>query len=337
MPTAKALHFVDFLGPVHAGEQVLLNTTAVQLNLGTGGYHFVIWRAEAGEQERVDPGHIMKLRYTPWQFPVLAVEEPDSPYHREMAAADSLAGRPVVALSLHSQLAPAVLACRQAAGERPIRLAYVMTDGAALPMSFSQQVQQLRKLGLLDVTVTVGHAFGGDIEAVGIHSGLLAAAIVGRADIILAGMGPGIVGTDTRWGTTALEQAFLLDAADALGGRPVAVVRLSGADPRPRHRGASHHTLTVLGRAVHARCEVALPQLDDAPLQSQILEQVTEAGIPSRHHLVWLPVLSAILDEAERIGLGLQSMGRTARTDPLPFLAAAAAGQWAAQLGTGER
>jgi hypothetical protein len=37
-----------------------------------------------------------------------------------------------------------------------------------------------------------------------------------------------------------------VNAAAALAGRPVLAPRVSGADPRERHRGVSHHTRTVL-------------------------------------------------------------------------------------------
>ena len=36
----------------------------------------------------------MKLRYTPMQLKVLSVEEEDSPYHQQLADADSIDGTP---------------------------------------------------------------------------------------------------------------------------------------------------------------------------------------------------------------------------------------------------
>src|SRR5690606_2130239 len=189
-------------------------------------------------------GHIMKLRYTPLQRPVLAVEEPGHPLrgaYLETEAA-GLAGRPVVVLELHSQV-PAAAAGARAAGAR--RVLFVQTEGGALPVSFSRLLGELRGLGWIAGVVSAGHAYGGDLEAVSYPSALLAAAAAG-ADVILAGPGPGIAGTGTRYGHSAVEQAWLLDTAAALGGRAVACLRLSAADPRPRHRPLSHHTLTVL-------------------------------------------------------------------------------------------
>ncbi|MBE3577435.1 MAG: DUF3866 family protein [Limnochordales bacterium] len=327
---SKALLYPDLTGPARAGDVVLLNTTAVHLGLGTGGYHFVMAVAGGPDLDLAGPGHIMKLRYTPWQIRVLAAEEPDSPHHASLRDADTLEGRPVIALGLHSQLAPAALAFKMEAGAAA-RLAYCMTDGAALPLAFSQQVRQLREQGLLDTTVTIGHAFGGELEAVNVWSGLLAAVHAGRADAVIIGMGPGVVGTETRWGTTALEQAQLLDAIARLQGRPIAVLRLSSADPRPRHLGVSHHTLTSLGYLTYATCDVPLPVLPQEELRELIDWQLEESGISLRHRIIRLEARQ-VLDEAARYKLKFRSMGREATEDPLPFLAAAAAGLHAARL-----
>lgn len=327
---AKALLYPDLTGPAQVGDQVLLNTTAVHLGLGTGGYHFVMAVDKGSELDLSGPGHIMKLRYTPWQIRVLAAEEPDSPHHEHLRNADSLGGRPVITLGLHSQLAPAALAFKLEAGPSA-RLAYCMTDGAALPVVFSQQVQRLRQEGLLDLTVTIGHAFGGDLEAVNVWSGLLAAVHAGQADAVIVGMGPGVVGTDTRWGTTALEQAQLLDAVDRLEGRPIAVLRLSSADPRPRHRGVSHHSLTSLGRLTYATCDIPLPILPQDELSHLVDRQLADSQISRRHRIVHLDPRQ-VLDEAARRNIQFSSMGRGVAEDPLPFLAAAAAGLYAAHL-----
>src|SRR5690606_18098658 len=76
-------------------------------------------------------------------------------------------------------------------------------------------------------------------------SGFLAAAAAG-AQILVTGPGPGIAGTGSRFGTSAMEQVELLHFAAVLGGNPILAIRFSALDPRPRHRTVSHHTLTVL-------------------------------------------------------------------------------------------
>src|SRR5690606_31758504 len=119
-------------------------------------------------------------------------------------------------------------------------------------------VRDLRRLGVVDKTVTAGHALGGDVEAVTLFSGLLAARWVLGAAAAVVGMGPGVVGTGTPFGTTAVEVGQHADAASLLGGRVFAAPRLSFADPRPRHRGVSHHTLTAFGLVAQRRCTLAL-------------------------------------------------------------------------------
>ncbi|MFA7147712.1 MAG: DUF3866 family protein, partial [Syntrophomonadaceae bacterium] len=240
----KCIAYPDLTGDINLGDEVLLNTTAVSLHLGSGGYHYVISSLNSTGKEMFPGGHIMKMRYTPLQIKTLSVEEEDSPHHWEMVEADSLENIPVLVATLHSMLSPLCLYLKQ----QGLRLAYVMTDGAALPIAFSQTVAYLKQQGIIAGTITTGHAFGGDLEAVNVYSGLLAARKVLKADIIITSMGPGIVGTGTRWGFTGIEQGQILNAVHSLGGIPVAVPRISFADPRPRHRGISHHSLTVLER-----------------------------------------------------------------------------------------
>ncbi len=129
----------------------------------------------------------MKLRYTSLQVDAGSTEEHDP------GAATDLDGLPVVVGSLHSQV-PGVAAAVRAA-HPAARIAYVMTDGAALPIVISDLVHALRAAGLLDVTITAGHAFGGDLEAVSVPSALALARHVAGADVAIVAMGPGVVGT----------------------------------------------------------------------------------------------------------------------------------------------
>lgn len=329
----KAIAYTAFTGGLEPGDEVLLNTTAVAKGLGSGGYHFVLANLSHGGLDAPEAGHIMKLRYTPAQIKVLAAEEPESAYHNLLREADNLGGAPVVALELHSQLAP-VAAAVWKRGEGRLRLVYVMTDGAALPAPFSRTVAMLKEKGLLTATVTVGHAFGGDLEAVNVFSGLLAAKYAGGADVIVVGMGPGVVGTTTRYGTTALEQGEIVNAAHVLGGRPVAALRLSFADPRPRHRGASHHTLTALGRVALAPATVPVPVM--APEKSALVEeQLKSAGLAERHRLVIVDAADTF-DALDELRIEVSTMGRGRDAEPEFFLAAGAAGLVAAGFALGE-
>lgn len=327
--TCRAWNYPLLTGKARAGDEVYLNTSAVQLGLGSGGYHFVIANLNRLPPPPEGPGHIMKLRYTPYQLQVLSAEEESSPHHQQIREFTSLAGTPVVIGTLHSMLAPAVAGCLAGSGER-IRIAYVMTDGAALPLALSSTVRTLKGKGMLVGTVTIGHAFGGDLESVNVYSGLIAAYTGLRADVIIVTMGPGIVGTGTRWGTTALEQGEIVNAVSVLGGRPVAVPRISFADPRRRHRGVSHHTLTALGRVALREAIVALPEMP-GPQYDLVREQLAGEGIFSRHRVITVDG-SPALRFLEQEGIPVRSMGRTPADDPVFFLAAGAAGRVAAEI-----
>ena len=78
----RAYNYPKITGNINVGDEVLLNTTAVELSLGTGGYHFVIANLNKLESNFTKGGHIMKLRYTPLQVKVDSVEEQESPYHK---------------------------------------------------------------------------------------------------------------------------------------------------------------------------------------------------------------------------------------------------------------
>ena len=152
MPSApsRAIAYPDLVGPVGPGDRVLLNTTAVELGLGTGGLHFVVAVEGSAGPAFVPAGRVMKLRYTPHQVNVAAVEEADAEYGRADQA--ELGGAPVVWLPLHSMLGPAA-AGAVAAGA--VAVIYVMTAGAALPMALSRLVAELRGANLLRGAVRV--------------------------------------------------------------------------------------------------------------------------------------------------------------------------------------
>jgi len=318
----RAYNYPQLAGSLQVGAKVLLNTSAVELSLGTGGRHFVLPTQSGGE---LGPGHIMKLRYTPLQFNSLSVEEEDSPLHSQIQEFESLAGMPVLIGTLHSQLPPMAAGLRftEEGTRRGLKIAYLMTDGAALPLALSRLVPRLRKAGLIDFVITCGQAYGGDYEAINLYSGLAAAKVLG-ADAALVAMGPGIVGTGTTWGTTAISQGEAINAVNILGGRPVAVPRLSFADPRSRHRGVSHHTITSLGKVALTEAILALPKLK--PEWEQLVHrQLTEVGLAVKHKLL-IADSSYVLPLLEKLEIPLSTMGRGPREEEAFFLAAAAAG-----------
>ena len=258
--TGRAIAFEELTGGVAAGDEVIANSTAVELDLGTGGFHFILWNLSRSEVDTGTPGHIMKLRYTPLQLNVEAVEERLGDFPTE-ALAGALEMMPVVAGSLHSQLLAVGLAFRHA--KPGGRLVYIMTDGGCLPCSFSKTVRFMRDQGLITQTITCGQAFGGDLEAVNIHGALIAARVVCGADAAVALMGPGIAGTGSAVGFSGMEQGTVANAAASLGGTPVVIPRITFGDERERHRGLSHHTVSALKYGARTRAIVAVP-LDGA-------------------------------------------------------------------------
>jgi hypothetical protein len=323
MPS-PALAYPELTGPISPGDTVLLNTTAVALGLGTGGFHMVVSVDGGSDTDFKGSGRVMKARYTPLQAAVVSVEEA----HRDvLEASNGLGGTPVVSAPLHSMVAH-IAAGAKVAGAR--KVAYVMTDGAALSGAFSKLVPQLREAELLDVFITTGQGFGGELEAVSLWSALLAAKEVCGADVIVVADGPGNLGTDTKWGSSALSGGHVLNAAEALKGRPVAALRVSFADPRERHRGVSHHSLTILKDVCTIEANVAVPTLE-APERHEVWSALRSAGLEKKHRLVEVLGWPAVHALEER-GIAVTSMGRTLEDDPIFFLAAGGAGILAGRM-----
>ncbi|GAA4568638.1 DUF3866 family protein [Micromonospora coerulea] len=327
----RALAYPALVGDPEPGDRVLLNAGALLMGLGTGGYALVVAlpdRLPPDPPQAVDTraaGHLVKARYTPLQPILLGVDEEASPHHELLAAAENLDGMPVVTADLHSAL-PAILAGIHA--DAPdARVAYLLTDGGALPAWFSRTLA-----GLADHlvgTVSVGQAFGGDLEASTLHSGLLAARHVLRADVAIVAQGPGNLGTGTRWGFSGVAVGEAVNAVATLAGRPVGSLRISAADPRPRHRGVSHHSLTAYGRVALAPADLVVPDGLDPALATEVGAALTP--LAGRHRIVTVPTDG--LDAALRAApVALSTMGRGLDADHAYFLAAAAAGRHAARL-----
>jgi hypothetical protein len=331
-----ALVYTDLMAIPTVGDRVLLNVGALERGLGTGGYALVIAVLDAEDRVTQPPqpaGHLIKARYLPLQAMVAGADEQGSAHHRLLAEADSIDGMPVIVADLHSALAPILLAI---ADDRPgTRVVYVMSDQGALPLAFSRSVAELRASGLLAATVTVGQAFGGDLEAVTLHSGLLAARLALDAELVVVTQGPGNLGTGTRWGFSGVTAGEAINAAAILHGRPVGTLRISGADSRERHRGVSHHSLTAYGRVALCPADIAVPDLadDGSPAMDDLAEAVAASlqQLSFRHRLVTVD-LSGLRTVLAASPIQLSSMGRGLDDDPAYFLAAAAAGRHAATL-----
>jgi len=325
--TVQALAYPALTGSPRLGDRVLLNTSALRAGLGTGGYALVVAIPGRLPPDPAGPGHLVKARYTPLQVTVLGAEEQDSAHYDVMRDADNLDGLPVAIADLHSAL-PAILTGYRAERAAPAPVAYVMLDGGALPAWFSRTAAELKELGWLAGTVTVGQSFGGDVEAVTLHSGLLAARHVLGAELAVVTQGPGNLGTGTRWGFSGVACGEAVNAAAVLGGRPVGSLRISQADSRERHRGISHHSLTAYGRVALARADIAVPEL---PGEFGARVIAAAASLADRHNLVRVSV-AGLAELLQACPVRLSTMGRSLAQDPEYFLAAAAAGRHAARL-----
>ena len=324
----RAYGLTQLTGPVAVGDRVVVNTTAVELGLGTGGWHVVHWNLERDTWSEPGPGHVVKARYTSLQADVGSTEE----HVAALADVESVDGMPVVAAGLHSQLPAVAVAFKErmvGRGAADARLAYVMTDGAGLPLAMSDLVAGLRERKLIDATVTCGQAFGGDHEAVSVFSALTVARHLAGADAAVVVMGPGVVGTGTRLGFSALEVGAVLDAAAALGGVPIASLRASFADPRPRHQGISHHSRTTLRLACRSRVSVAFP-LVGGDEEDRLRADLAASGLDLLHDIIDVEPPDA-LELFRRHDLAVASMGRPAADDPVLFACGAAAGALAAE------
>ncbi len=246
----------------------------------------------------------MKLRYTSLQIDTGAAEEhlDDLP-----AGLDGAAWSPAPCTARSPWWWPLPF------GATPSALAYVMTDGAAFRWPSVTWWPSSSEGGLFAGTITAGHAFGGDHEAVGVPSALALARHDAGADVIVVGMGPGVVGAGHRLGTTALEQRRCSTPPWRSGVGRCLRPGVSG-DERPRHRGLSHHTATVLDLV---RSSV------DVPVPSRLVPEL--APWSARHRIIDVPDVDvAALLAAE--GLEVTTMGRGPDEDALFFDTAAARG-----------
>ena len=297
------------VGEVREGDEVVVNTEALDLGLGSGGFDVVHVNLTRGlEGGGVAGAHVMKLNYTSLQHPVEPVEAADEDLESSVSSE-----MPVLVIPLHGHLAPAAWAAAQIAPE--LKVGYVQTAGGALPGSMSRDVATLRERGLLCGHITAAPTYGGDREALSVAGGIDAGTGFGW-DAAIAGPGPGIVGSESRYGHGGMAALDTAHAALALGLQTLLSPRFSTADPRSRHRGLSHHTQTVL--------ELLLVGVD-VPVPSTP-EEFRNALRPFLGGLHQTSIHPADLDGYAASGLPSRVMGRGLDDDPLFFAAALAAG-----------
>jgi Protein of unknown function (DUF3866) len=343
----EAIADVGLVGLSEVGDEVIVNVQALDLELGSGGFDVVHVNLTRGldakrDAPRAGAGgpHVMKLNYTSLQHAVEPVEGEQLQLPLE---------RPVAVLALHGQLAGVAWAFAQ--GAPGAKLGYVQTEGGALPGGHSHTVRTLRERGLLAGYITAGAAFGGDAEAIttagALHHGLR---VLGW-DAAVCGPGPGIVGSSSSLGHGGMSALDSAHVALALECQTLLVARMSSGDERKRHRGISHHTLTVLDLLLEP-VTVALPAGVRSPVGADLragLSAVFGGAMPSRPDgeraapaiSVERPAriarhdwrrASVDLPAYAASGLPAETMGRGLAGDPLFFGAALAGGSVLAQL-----
>ena len=305
------------VGPVEAGDDVVVNTAAVDLGLGSGGFDVVHVNLTRGLEGGEAPAgvHVMKLNYSSLQHPVDPIEAPAE------APALPLRRMPVLVLPLHGHLAPAAWA---AGGGDGRRIGFIQAAGGGLPGSLSADVRELRSRGLITAQMTVAPSYGGELEAISLTGALHAAAGELGWDAAIVGPGPGILGSATRYGHGGMAALDAAHASLALGLPTLLSPRMSAGDPRPRHLGLSHHTLSVLDLllgGVEVPVPFGLGELWPEGADSHV--EVIGAAAGGLHRA---RERRADLSGYAGSGLPTRTMGRELEEDRLFFAAPLAAG-----------
>lgn len=346
-----AYALTDVVGEVTLGDEVVVETTAVDLGLGTGGAHIVHLNLTSLRASHVRASHVragqprgaaslryltpderdrlvVKARYLSTQVGVLAERSTDDDL--------PLAGVRVLLCGIHSHAMAAVVAAHDVgagfsyfpadtsdsgeAAEPPAlrrRVAYVMTDAGALPFALSDLAAELVARDLAATTISAGQSFGAAIESVNVVDAVGAAKARGVRRVVLA-PGPGHVGTASRYGFSGLELAGQAALLAKLGATVALCVRASSVDGRSRHHGISHHTLTLAGLLPEA-VTVVLPAA---------LELEFGAAAPGVRQVVAPSV--DVASTLARHRLTVTSMGAPLADDPLACAAVGAAAHWLA-------
>ncbi|MDQ2621894.1 MAG: DUF3866 family protein [Actinomycetota bacterium] len=344
----------SLVGACEPGDEVVVNTEALDLGLGSGGFDVVHVNLTRGlDADGSQTEHVMKLNYSSLQHPVATIERradgpadsgpaPDPPTLGAPSAPGAQSVVPVLALGLHGHLAPAAWAFGRPSGHsgisgvegdgRPLRVGYIQTAGGALPGSLSRDVANLLERGLLAGHVTAGPAYGGKDEAITLTGAIDAARSLGW-DAAIAGPGPGILGSATAYGHGGMAALDVLHSALALGSSAVLSLRFSSGDPRPRHQGLSHHSKAVLGLCL-GPVEVPLPDRVEGllgqssePGLEEMLAAIGRGGHRVTRH-------QADLDGYGESGLPRRTMGRDLADDPAFFAGPLAAGRRLAEVAT---
>ncbi|MDT8859842.1 DUF3866 family protein [Alkalihalobacillus sp. MEB130] len=322
----KAILYKRFTPRAEIGDVILINTTATELHLGTGGwdivrslFHHTEWESDESQ------GHIMKARYTPIQHSVLAVEAQESTYHSYFKKSFSLDGSLVWLAELHSMV-PLFYYVSQVL-QPGSSCCVIFDDQASLPLMMSDQLRRLEKEDTFH-SISVGQAFGAQYEAITIASALQFAKEILKADRILISVGPGVIGTGTKYGFAGMALSHWSHTVSALGGKPIWIPRMSFAEQRTRHKGISHHILTPLCEFTFKPAILPLPYMNDQEYQIVLDQLNSYQPYQANHNVIFSKedyVSTVVKTALDQSPLPIQTMGRTFEDDPIFFSAVAEA------------
>ncbi|EYE87443.1 hypothetical protein Q428_13295 [Fervidicella metallireducens AeB] len=319
-----ALNYINHTGICRTGDRVVLNTIALRMSLGTGGYHFVYYNL-SNKNNDVDfnksSGHIIKMKYTPYQFKVKTIEEVDI-FKKYFDSPVDLSSKKILIAKLHSMIAPG--ACVLKYKQSDCKISFIYCYGGSLEAKFSNTLSELKEKKIIDNVITCGECYGGDYESVNIFTAIIFAFKILRSDYVIISCGPGIAGTSTFYGFSSLELVFAAYAVNLMGNVPIVIPRVSFADKRDRHYGISLQSIAFL------KC-INFPVY--FPLYSSIggeiiSKQIKTHDIFLKHHVRYINN-SCVREAMAYYKVNGVSMGRRYDDDPAYFENCGAASEFA--------
>ncbi|RNA69051.1 DUF3866 family protein [Alteribacter keqinensis] len=321
-----AILYAAFFPYVSKGDKVKINVTASDLKLGTGGLDIV-----SSIEERVSfsvgdtRGHIIKGRYLPTQHSMLTVESPEQKDQFIFYEKLNLHWKPILLCELHSML-PVVQAMYHHEKQEG-KLVAVIDDSAALALPVSGHLQKIKEDRNV-TTISIGQAFGGDFEAINLLTALQFAMHHYPEALIVVTVGPGVVGSGTRYGFSGIRMAEWANLIGKSKGVPVWTPRLSESDRRERHQGLSHHTKTALMEFTYAKSVLPVPagELADRYIKADCRELSSEPHI--KVESICERKVKALVEKALAEVSQIRSMGRSYEEDRLFFTGVGTALYW---------
>lgn len=327
---SEAYALTNLCGDVSQGDELLVNVTAVDLGLGTGGAHVVHANLTAPGLGVRATGRVMKARYLSEQLAVEVahVGAEDAADAFAAGTLQQIKSVRVAVCVLHSHAMALAATLYDATGNPP---GYVMTDGGALPFVLSDLAATCLERGVIATAVSTGQAFGAPMEAVTVASGVAALAQRG-IDRVVIGPGPGHLGSGDALGFSGLDLAGHASVIARLGASAAVVVRASLADERIRHFGVSHHSRT-LAAASSPETVVPVPtglgafasDVSDRA-ESQLARDAAWMRSLGPRAVEFTPLI--VEDALERTGLAITTMGRPLGADAYACAWVGACASW---------